>query len=486
MSEQTLKSKAIKGMAWNTVEKFAVSGISFFIGIILARLLMPSDYGLVGMLAIFFAFSELFVTSGFSSALIQKKDRTEVDYSTIFYYNLAVAVFFYVILYFSAPLIAGFYKVPQLVLLTRILSINIIFNSLSLVQQTRLKINLDFKTQAIVSFISVIISGSVGIYAAYHGLGVWALVLQSSTLALVRALLLVYFNRWLPMLVFSWESFKQLFGFSSKLLLAGIASTVFNNIYSILIGKVFTPRDTGYYTRARQYPELLSDTITSILQGVTFPILSSIQDNKERMISIFSRVMRVIVFLVIPSLTLFALLSEPFIRYFLTEKWMPVVPLIQWLCFARLFTPISSLNLTFLTATGRSDLYLLVDSSKIPLLLVALLITVPLGLKAIVIGNFITSFLSFLINAYYPGKLFGFGAIKQIKEMRLVIYATLVMSACVFGLMMVIHTDLLKLLVCIPVAGVSYLAAAYFFRIEELNEVYKVIVSIIGNKGNDL
>jgi O-antigen/teichoic acid export membrane protein len=482
MSEETLKSKAIKGMAWNTVEKFAVSGISFLIGIILARLLMPSDYGLVGMLAIFFAFSELFVTSGFSSALIQKKDRTDVDYSTIFYYNLAVAVFFYVLLYVCAPLIAGFYNQPQLIILTRVLSINVIFNSLSLVQQTRLKINLDFKTQAIVSFISVALSGALGIYAAYHDMGVWALVIQSSSLALSRALLLMYFNRWMPMLVFSVESFKQLFGFSFKLLIAGIASTIFNNIYSILIGKVFSPKDTGFYTRARQYPELLSDTITSILQGVTFPILASIQDNRDRLISIFSRVMRVTVFLVIPSLSLFALLSEPFIRYFLTEKWMPVVPLIQWLCFARLFTPISSLNLTILTATGRSDLYLLVDSSKIPLLLVTLLITVPLGLKAIVIGNFITSFLSFLINAYYPGKLFGFGAFRQVREMRLVIYSTLIMAACVFGMMQILNGDLLKLLVCIPVAGITYIGAAYFLKIEELTEVMNVGLSIIGRK----
>jgi teichuronic acid exporter len=316
-------------------------------------------------------------------------------------------------------------------------------------------------------------------------LGVWALVLQSTTNALVRTLLFFYFNKWLPLFIFSFSSLKQLFGFSSKLLVAGIASTIFNNIYSILIGKVFTARDTGFYTRARQYPELLSDTITSILQGVTFPILSSLQDDKERLVSVYGRVMRIIVFLVIPSLTLFAILSEPFIRYFLTEKWMPVVPLIQWLCFARMITPISALNLTILTATGRSDLFLLVDSSKIPFLIIALIITVPLGLKAIVIGNFLTSFLSFFINAYFPGKLFGFGAFRQLREMRSVVFATLIMSASLLGIMIILPSDSLKLLVCIPLGIIIYTGAAFLLKIEELDEVIDVIYSVLGKGVNN-
>ena len=484
MPEQNLKDKAIKGMAWNAVEKFAGYGLSFVIGTILARILMPSDYGLVGMLAIFFGLSELFIASGFSYALIQKTDRTEVDYSTVFYYNLFVALGFYIVLYFSAPVIADFYKVPQLTILTRVLSINILFNSLSLVQQTRLKINLDFKTQAFVSLISVVVSGSIGIYAALHGFGVWALVLQSSTNSLTKTLLFFYFNKWMPKFIISLSSFKELFGFSSKLLIAGLASTIFNNIYSILIGKLFSPQDTGYYTRARQYPELLSDLITSILAGVTFPILASLQENKERLVSVFGQVMRVTVFMVIPSLALFAVLSEPFIRFFLTDKWILVVPLIKWLCFARMFTPINSLNLTILTATGRSDLYLIVDSSKIPLLVIMLFITVPLGLKAIVIGNFITAANSFLINTYYPGKLYGFGAFRQLREMRQVIYATLIMSAGVIGIMMIIPSDFLQLLIGIPAGMILFLAAAYLLKIKELNDITNVIYSILG-KGNN-
>jgi len=478
MPDQTLKNKTIKGMAWNAFEKFGVYGISFIIGIILARILMPSDYGLIGMLAIFFAFSELFVRSGFSEALIQKRERTEVDYSTIFYFNLIVALIFYIVLFFSAPLIAEFFNVPQLTLLTRVLSLNIILNSLVLVQQTRLTINLDFKTQAIVSLISVIISGPVGIYSAYHGLGVWALVIQSISNSVIRASLLFYHNKWLPLFTFSVSSFKQLFGFSSKLLGAGFLATLFNNIYSIVIGKVFAAKDLGFYTRAKQYPELLSNTITSVLQGVSFPVLASLQDDKEHMVSVYGRLMRVVVFFVIPSLTLLALLSGPFIRFFLTEKWAPVIPLLQWLCFARMITPISSLNMNLLNAIGRSDLFFKVDISKLPLSIAALVITVPLGLKAIVIGNFVTTFISFFINTYYPGKLFGFGAIRQIREMKQVIYATIIMSVSVLGIIMIVPTDFLKLLICVPMAVTIYFLAAHLMKIEEIEEIYKIVRSI--------
>jgi len=471
MQDESLKNRAFKGMVWKAVEKIASTGISFIIGVILARILMPSDYGLIGMLAIFFAFTELFIDSGFSSALIQKKDRTEVDYSTIFYFNLIVSILLYLILFFSAPLIANFFNTPVLSVLTRVLSLNILFNSLSLVQQTRLTINLEFRTQAIVSLICVIISGSVGILMAYHGFGVWALVIQNITSGIVRTALYFFINKWIPKWIFSVSSFKQLFGFSSKLLGAGLLGAIFNNIYSLLIGKLFSAKDVGFYSRAMQFPQLLSDLFTTVLQGVTFPIMTSMQDDRTRLISVYDRLMRMSVFFVIPALTLFALVAEPFIRLLLTEKWMPVVPLIQWLCFARMITPISSLNMNILNTIGRSDLFFKVDVIKMPLAIVALIITLPLGLKAVVIGHLITTFINFFINAYYPGKIFGYGAIKQIKGMRLTIYATMIMVVCVFSMMIILHNDFLKLLICVPFGLSVYLFASYLMKNEEVNEV---------------
>ena len=356
-STPSLKHKVFTGMVWNSVDKFAIQGIGFIIGIILARILMPADYGLIGMLAIFFAFSDLFVGSGFSMALIQKSDRTEVDYSTIFHFNLVIGLVSYLILFFTAPFIAQFFNAPQLIALTRVLSLSVIINSLAIVQQTRLMIQLDFKTQAIISLFAVVISGFVGILLAYQGLGVWSLVGQMLTAASIRTVFLFYLNKWLPLFAFNASSFRQLFGFSSNLLGAALVATIVNNLYSILIGKIFAARDLGFYTRAKQYPEVLSNTLSTVLQGVTFPILASLQNDREKMVSVYGRLMRMVVFFVVPALTLSAILAEPFIRFFLTEKWMPVVPLMQWLCFARLITPISALNMNILNAIGRSDLF---------------------------------------------------------------------------------------------------------------------------------
>jgi len=479
-NNSSLKSKAAKGMAWSAFGTFSSQGISFAIGIILARLLMPSDYGMIGMLAIFFAVSQLLVESGFSNALIQKIDRTEDDYSTIFYVNLLVSIIIYLILFITAPFIAHFYNTPELTLITRVLSLNILIGSFAIVQQARLKILLDFKTPALITILSVAVSGAIGIVMAIYGYGVWALVIQSICATIVRTIFLFIFNRWLPKLVFSISSLKQLFRFSSNLLVAGLVATIMNNLYSILIGKLFSPKDVGFYTRARQFPELLSGTITSILQGVTYPILTSLQNDRDRMVSVYGRLMRITVFFVMPLLTLFALLAEPFIRLLLTEKWMPVVPLIQWLCFARMITPISGLNMNILNAIGRSDLFLKVDLSKFPLALVTMAITVPFGINAVVIGNFFITIIGFFINAYYPGKLFGFGAVRQVKEMLTVIVATLIMAIFVFGITNLIPGDFLKLIAGTIIGITTYLLSAHFMKIEELKEVRTMTIQMRG------
>jgi O-antigen/teichoic acid export membrane protein len=480
----SLKSKATRGMIWSAFGTFSSQGISFIIGIILARILMPSDYGLIGMLAIFFAFSNMIIESGFANALIQKIDRTESDFSTIFYFNLLVSIIIYITLFLTAPFIANFYNTPELTLLTRVLSLNLLIGSITIVQQVRLKILFDFRSIAMITLISVIISGIIGVVFAYLDFGVWALVAQNLSAEFIKAVLFFVFNKWYPQALFDFNSLKQLFGFSSKLLIAGLVSTIVNNLYSILIGKIFTPKEVGFYTRARQYPELLSNTITSILQGVTYPILTSLQNERERMISVYGRLMRVTVFFIVPFLTLFAILAEPFVRFLLTEKWMPVVPLIQWLCFARMITPISALNMNILNAIGRSDLFLKVDLSKLPIFIITIAVTVPLGINVVVIGNFLTSLISFFINAYYPGKLFGFGAFRQVKEMLSVVLATIIMAITVFGLIRIIPGDLFKLLGGAFAGVAAYLGAAYFLKIEELKEVNGLAIQFLQKKNN--
>lgn len=479
MVSQSLKSRTARGVAWNSLGTFAGQAINFVIGVVLARILSPADYGMVGMLAIFIAVFQIFIESGFSNALIQKIDRTEVDYSTIFYFNLAISILSYCILFLTAPLIAAFYKTPQLSTLTRVISLSLIVNSLTIVQQARLSIELDFKTPAIVSLLSGIISGVVGIGLAYKGFGVWALVGQSLSAAFIRSSFLYFLHRWLPKLIFSVESLKNLFGFSSKLLVAGVVATLINNLYSLLIGKMLNVRDLGYYTRSKQFPEALSGAISNILQGVTYPVLTSLQNERERMVSVYGRLMRMTVFFVMPLLALMAVITEPLIRLLLTEKWMPIVPLIQWLCIARIITPISSLNMNILNAVGRSDLYFKVDMVKLPLTIGSLIITVPFGLHAVVIGHFVSSLVSFFINAYYPGKLFNYGAIEQIREMRYVVYSTIVMSLVTYFSMSLIKEDILKLVVGLSVGISIFCLTAVLFKVKDIYEIKDILVSRI-------
>jgi len=479
MTDQALKSKATKGMVWNAFNTLVVQGVNILIGIFLARILMPSDYGLIGMLAIFIAISQLFIESGFSTALIQKNDCSDIDYSTVLYFNFAVAVTFYIVLFFATPLVAQFYHAPVLINLTRVLSLSLIINSLSIAQQARLYIKLDFRACAVISLLSVIISGSIAIFMAYKGFGVWVLVIQTLSYSLVKTFFLLYFGRWVPQLVFSVTSFKQLFGFSFKLLGGGLVSTIMTNIYSILIGRNYTARDLGFYTTAQKYSELLACTIVSILHGGTFPILASVQSEKERMIVIYERLMSMTVFFIMPIMALLALLAKPFIHVFLTDKWIPCVPLLQWLCLCRIITTVSFLNMNVVNVVGRSDLYLKVEVLKSPIIFLGLVLTIPLGLKAVVIGYFVVALICFFVNAYYPGKLFGYGAIKQIKEMRRVICAVLIMSLSIFGMLTILSTDFIKLAICIPIGIAIYLVSSYLFKIKETNEVFNMIRLII-------
>ena len=329
-----LKQKTKIGIVWNIIEKFAVQGIGFLLNIILARLLTPHDYGIVGMLTIFLTFSNIFIDSGFSRALIQKQNRTEKDYSTVLIFNFTISIFIYIILFFASPVIAQFYKTPELINLQRIFFVVIILNSLTVVQNAQLQINIDFKNIAIVNSISVIISGIIAIIAAYKGLGPLALVIQSLSKALVSVIMFWIIGKWVPKTGFSKKSFKNLFGFGSKLLFSGLLSTAITNINNLVIGKVYTPASLGYYTRAQQFPEITSGTIASVLNTTTFPLMSSLQNNKDELVNILRRLIKITAMIVFPAMIGLAVLSEPIILVLLGEKWLPTANLLFWISFS--------------------------------------------------------------------------------------------------------------------------------------------------------
>ena len=439
---------------------------------------MPADFGLIGMLSIFIVLSQTLVDSGMGTGLIQKKNRTDFDFSTVFVFNLVISIFLYSILFVTAPAIANFYDSPQLVLLTRVLGINIIINSLAVVQYSKLTISIDFKTIAKVNVISVVLGGLMAIYFANFGFGVWALVIQQITRSLISVLMLWFLSKWKLSLFFSKQSFKNLFDFGSKLLIARIYAQILNNVYNIIIGKVYSASELGYYTNAKNYSDITAGTITGILQQVTFPILASLQDDKKRMISVYSRIIRMTAFFIFPIMTLLALLADPFIRLVLTEKWLPTVVLLQWLSFARMVSPISSVNMNILNAVGRSDLFLKVDLSKFPLLVLTLIITIPLGVKAMVIGHVVMAILAFFINAYMPGKLFGYGALSQLKDMIPIFISTVIMALTVFVVIIFIENLFLKLILGGISGIISYLVMSNMLKIEEINEVKSLLLKL--------
>lgn len=466
--QQSLKSKTINGIAWSAFDKFAVQGIQFVIGIILARLLIPSDYGLIGMLTIFISISQIFIDSGFSKALIQKKDRKDEDYYTVFYFNLVVSLLLYLILFISAPYIASFYNEPDLLLVTRILALVLILNAFSVVQIAKYTIDLDFGTMAKINLLSIVLSGLLGIFLAYSGFGVWALVTQTLVKSLLAALIYLILDKWKIKFIFSLTSFRELFNFGSKLLGAGLIGTFFQNIYAISIGKIFNATDLGYYTRGNQFADFTAGSITSIIQNVSFPLLSSLREDRAKFISTYSKLLRYTGFLTFPIMTLFAILAKPFIIILLTEKWISVVPLLQWMCFARIFTPVSALNMSVLNAIGRSDLYLKLDILKVPIMLFMLIITIPFGIEAIVIGHFITSFVSYFINAYFPGKFFNFGAFRQIKDSFKIVLATLFMAVSVIILSNLLSSDIWKLVLGGITGLCIYVLSSFILRLEEI------------------
>jgi O-antigen/teichoic acid export membrane protein len=471
MSFLKLKNKTIKGLLWSSVDKLGALVIGFLVGLILARKLTPADYGLIGMLTIFTSVSNLLIESGFSSALIQKQSPSQNDYATVFYFNLLAGIIIYLLLFFFAPYIAIFFDNPILVKITRVLSLMIIVNSFSLVPQTQLTIKLDFKTQANISVWALGMGGIIAVIAAYNGLGVWALVIQLLSASVIKMLLLFYYNKYLPRFVFDVSSFKNLFKFSSNILAAGLSSTIVNNIYSTFIGRCFKAKDLGYYTTAKLYPEYLDGPIGNIITSVGYPVLSSLKDNKKVLIQVYARLIRVTSFFVLPALTLFAILCEPFIRLILKEKWMPAVSLIQWMCFARLLAPLSSLNMLTLNVIGKSKLFLRIEILKLPITIIALVISIPLGLKAIVIGHFITMLVSYFLTTYYPSKFFEYGAFRQLKDITTVIIATILMAVAVIGLIHIIKGDFLKLILGSLSGLIVYLTAAFIMKIEELNDI---------------
>lgn len=423
-----IKENTIQGVKWSAVERFSVQGILFLVGLVMARLLTPSDFGVVGMLSIFLSVSQTFIDSGFSNALIRKIDRTELDCSTAFYFNVVIGVICYAILFWVAPIIASFYNMPILKDVTRVLAITLFLNSLTVVQIALLTINVDFRTQAKVNLCSSLISGGIGIFLAYTGWGVWALVYQQICRSIINVILYWASAKWYPMLMYSWASFINLFSYGSKLLLSGLLHTFYLNVTNLVIGKLYSSKDLGFYDRGQQLGKIPMETTVSIFQRVTFPILATIQNDNEHLISAYRKYIKVSSILIFFCIFLLAALAKPIIILLLTDKWNESIVYLQLYCMAHMLNHITRINLNLLQVKGRSDLYLRLEIIKKTISLTILLIAAPFGIITICCSQIVYSWIAVYLNTYYTDKLFGFSLWMQIKDFSKYIFAAFIAS----------------------------------------------------------
>ncbi len=414
--ETSIKRKTIKGLGWSFTDNFLSSGITFIVGIVLARILTDQEYGIIGIISIFIAVFNSIVDSGFSSALIRKKNCKSIDFNTVFYFNLALSVLLFGTLYFIAPSISIFFNLPELTALVRVMGSIIVINAFAIIQRTILVKNIDFKTQTKISLISSIISGVAGIGAALYGLGVWSLVVQQITRQLLNTLLLWVFNTWSPTFEFSWQSFRELFNFGWKLLVSGLLATIWNEIYQVVIGKFYSAATLGQYTRAKGFTDIFSSNITMVVQRVSYPALSSIQDEKERLKQAYKKIIKSTMLITFVSILGLAAIAKPMVLVLIGEKWLPSVEFLQIICFSSMLYPLHAINLNMLNVQGRSDLFLKLEIIKKIIAVGPLLLGIFIDIKWMLWGSVFTGFISYFLNSYYSGRHLNYKIGEQIRD----------------------------------------------------------------------
>jgi O-antigen/teichoic acid export membrane protein len=477
MDEQ-LKQQTKKGVFWSAMQRFSTQGLQFITTLFLARLLTPADYGVVSMLGVFIAICSVFVDGGFINALTRKQDRTHADICTVFFFNIGVAALAYCLLFAIAPLVAAFYNMPELRVVLRVLGIAMIINSFASVQVTLLTINLDFKTQTPIAIVTIVISATVAIICAWMGLSYWALVIQNIVYCIVNTSLYWHFSKWRPTLVFSRKSFNEMFGFGSKILATQFIDTIYSNLYSLVIGKAFSASALGSYDRANSYANFPSNSLTGVMQRVTYPVLCRMQGNDGELAWTYRKFLKLSAFVIFPLMMGLSALAYPFIILIIGYKWTASAAMLQVICFGLMWFPINSINLNLLMVKGRSDLTLRVEVIKKIIGVLLLFGCVPLGIMALCYSVIVASVLAVVINTYYTGKLIGLGFFKQMKDLL----PTFAISVSMWGVILLVNSHIASLPVQMGtgfvVGAVYYIGVSYLFNREEFNSV----LSLMRNK----
>lgn len=476
------KNAVLSGLFWQYAEKCGAEVIQFVVSIIIARILSPSDYGLIGLITVFISVASVFASSGLGQALVQRKEINNKDYSTVFFYSIAFSVVIYGILFFIAPYIAKFYNSPILIQIVRVLGLTVIVGSINGVQRSYVQKTMQFRRFFVSTLWGKGISAIVGISLAYAGYGVWALVGQQLSMTITDTVVLWITVKWRPQLTFSVKRMKEMFSFGWKLLCSSLIDTVYSNIYSLVIGKTYSTSDLGFYNRGKQFPMLIINNINSSIQSVLFPILAEVQDEKDRLKSMVRRSMVTSTFIIFPAMAGLAAIAEPLTVILLTDKWLPAVPFIQFCCFTYAFWPISTANLQAINALGRSDIFLKLEIIKKIIGIVVLCLTLPHGLMVMMTARCFNTVLSSFINAYPNKKLLGYTYWEQVKDMLPSILLSVVMLVVIFPITILPISSVLQMVIQIIVGVAVYFGLAKLFKFECLKYIINTIKGFLSKK----
>lgn len=472
-------------MIWSSLQQFGNQGVRFFVSIILARLLLPEEFGLIGMIGIFMAIGTELISSGLTSSLIRTDHPDQRDYSSVFFYNLLGSIVLYFLLFFAAPYIAKFFEQPSLTVITRLYSLTFIISGLSAVQLAKIRKEMNFKLETQSSLASTLVSAIVGIGLAYRGFGVMSLVWMSIAGAVVSSAMLWFTSNWRPALIFDKKKFSYHYRFGYRMAIAGVINAVFNNIYTLVIGKFFSPMQLGYYTRADTLKQFPISNISSILSKVTFPIFAEIKNDDQRLRNVYKEMMQLVIFIIAPLLVMMGVIADPLFRFLFTEKWLPAAPYFQILCVNGILYPLHSYNLNILLVKGRSDLVLRLEIAKKIILCLIIVVAIPFGIYGLLWGQVIYSVLCYFINSFYSGKMIGYTAMKQLYDISGILTVSLLMGLGLYFLdtfaLQTNSSDFIRIFISLVVGSVLFYILCFLLGIKTGKTLIKNINGFILN-----
>lgn len=479
METESLKNKTVIGVGWSAADAFLSQGVTFIVGIVLARLLSPEEYGLIGIVTIFITIMLGVVDSGFSNALIRKIEVTDDDYSTLFYFNFVVSIAMFGLLFIGAPCIAYFFERPQLVALTRVMGLLLIFQSLSIVQYTILSRNIDFKTKTKASVISAVVSGILGIVMAYMGFGVWSLVAQQLSRQLVYTVFLWMLNKWWPNFTFNIDSLKYMWGFGWKLLLSGLLERLWGQMYKVVVSKFYTPATLGQYTRSYEFANLFSSNFTSIIQRVSYPVLSQVQTEQERMMSGYRRIIKMTMFVTAIMMISMGAVAEPLIYCLIGPQWHQAATFLPLICVSMSLYPLHAINLNMLQVQGRSDVFLKLEIVKKIIAIAPLCLGIFVGIYWMLVGSVFMGIISFFLNSHYTGKKLGYSSWQQLKDVAPSYGIASIIAVSVYFFKFIPMSYWVILSIQIAVGTIVFFLICRFSKVQEYQDFKEIVGSCL-------